>query len=289
MRGAVAVLVVAVMAGLLAGCAGADETPQAPADFTELDLKAGTGKGVIRGVAVDDSIRPIAGVAITLGSGTLATTTDEEGRFGFSDVEPGLHFVKASKPGYGETQSSVEVVADEAEPKAVLIALTRVPGTDPLVVLMEWNGFMQCSFTIAIAFGTGCLLGDFTDDDSRRFDAIDSTPTALQSELVWKPTQALGTNLCMRHYASEDIGGPVLMGDVCGPSPLVQQASGERLGETEVGAGNGIERVVWVDDFAVDTTAGVAVNQAFDVYTALFYNIVPDPEWRFVDDGPYPV
>ena len=69
-----------------------------------------------------------------------------------------------------------------------MVQLTRLPGTEPYVVAMQWDGFLQCSFTVAIAFGTGCLVGDFTDDDSRRFDPIEATPEWLQSELVWEPT-----------------------------------------------------------------------------------------------------
>ena len=35
--------------------------------------------------------------------------------------------------------------------------------------------------------------------------------------------------------------------------------------------------------------SGVALNQRFQVYATFFYNFEPDPEWTFVEDGPYPV
>ncbi len=91
-----------------------------------------------------------------------------------------------------------------------------------------------------------------------------------------------------RHYASEDIGGTNL-GDVCGPTPLLQSFNATVLNETAVGSGQGLERVVWVDDFLVDTTLGLAVNQQFTVYTHLFYNFAPDAGWLFIRDGPHPL
>src|SRR6185369_15981537 len=112
-----------------------------------------------------------------------------------------------------------------------------------------------------------------TGDDSRRFDAIDQTSAFLQNELRWDPTQALGTNLCTRTYASKDIGGDLLGPDTCGPSPLVQRYNGTILQSTGVGAGKGIARVVYVASYVDQANAaGLALNQDFTVYTHLFYN-----------------
>ena len=35
--------------------------------------------------------------------------------------------------------------------------------------------------------------------------------------------------------------------------------------------------------------SGIALSQRFQVYATFFYNLEPDPEWSFVEDGPYPV
>lgn len=282
-----------VAAAILAGCSGAP-APSADADavdFDDIALSAGAGRGVVRGVVVDTSLRPLEGANVTLAAsaGPRNALTDGEGRFGFSDVEPGLTTVQASKAGYTTVQTTVEVVAGVTEPKAIAIGLERLPGSDPYVVPLLWHGYLQCSWTLGGAFATGCLIGDFTDDFSRAYDPIDKTPAFLQSELVWSSTQTLGTNLCMRHYASEDIGGEILMDDVCGPSPLMQQANGTRLDETKVGAGLGIERAVWVAGYGHELAPGFAFNQQVDVYTHLFYNLEPDPAWRFATDGPYPI
>lgn len=223
-------------------------------------------------------------VAVT---GGTQVTTDTQGRFGFSDVEPGTHFLTASRSGYATVQSSTEVVAGVLEPRSITLLLTRLPGTEPRVVALAWHGFMQCSWTVGGAFATGCLIADFTDDNSRQFDPIDGEPSFLQSETLWVPTQALGTSFCMRQYASEDIGGDILAGDVCGESPLVQQVGAERLNETGVGTTQGLERLVWVSGYGAPQGPGLALNQQFDMYTHLFYNVVPDPQWRFWRDGDY--
>jgi hypothetical protein len=238
---------------------------------------------------VDAAILPVPDASLMLNPGNRSTTSDEQGRFGFEGLDPGTYFVSASKAGFTPVQSSAEVVAGDEEPPATMIRLLRLPGSDPFVVALQWEGFMQCSFTVAIAFGTGCLIGGFTNDNSRRFDPVDSEPAFLQSELDWETTQALGTNLCMRHYASDGIGGEIVADDVCGPRPLVQMSNGTRMNETSVGSGQGIERVVWVDDFLVDTTLGLAFNQQFRVYTHLFYNFEPDEGWLFIRDGAHPL
>lgn len=277
---------------VLSGCAGGDPPAagtDAGAAFDGLGLEATATTGVIRGVVIDGSVVPVAGASVALTPGDATVLSDAEGRFGFADLAAGTYFLTASKAGHTTVQASVDVVAGEAAPAATLLRLQRLPGTEPYVVAMQWDGFMQCSFTVAIAFGTGCLVGGFTDDNSRRFDEIDDQPTFLQSELDWDTTQALGTNLCMRHYASEGIGGEVLMDDVCGPAPLMQVAGADVLNGTAVGSGMGLERVVWVDDFAVDTTLGLALNQQFTVYTHLFHNFAPPEGWTFLADGSPPV
>ena len=280
----------ALTAALLAGCSDAPPADAAgPATgFDDLGLSAGAGRGVVRGVVVDLGLRPIAGVNVTL-AGRSSALTDGDGRFGFSEVEPGLATLAAGKAGYTSVQTTVEVVAGIAEPKATTIALERLPGSEPYVVGLAWQGFLHCSWTAGGAFATGCLVGGYTDDNSRRFDAVEGVPAFLQSELVWQSTQALGTNLCMRHYASEEIGGEVLVDDACGPSPQLQQVDGARLDETGVGRERGLERLVWVAGYGDELAPGLAYSQQVDVYTHLFYNLVPDPAWRFVTDGAYPL
>ncbi|HUR62384.1 MAG TPA: carboxypeptidase-like regulatory domain-containing protein [Candidatus Thermoplasmatota archaeon] len=107
-----------LLAGALSGCAGkaagttsSDDVLQALAD-RDVEIQAGTGS--IKGVVVDDAIRPLARVTVALGGKQASTLTDASGQFVFTALQPGVYFVAANATRYVATQSSVEVKAGEA-------------------------------------------------------------------------------------------------------------------------------------------------------------------------------
>lgn len=267
---------VVVSALLLAGC-GEDGSSVAPFEEETVVLP-------LSGVVVDEAISPVAEVIVAIEGAGRSTTTDEDGRFAFEAVAPGTVTLTATRPGFVAGQTTATVVADMAP---VRIGLVREVTDVPFVVAMQWDGFLGCSFYVATLFGTGCLLGDVLDDGSRDFAILDEPPEWLQSEMTWQNTQPAGENLCMRHYASSGIGGDTL-GDACGASPQTFQSDEEQIQATGVGNTRGLERVVWVDHAAPDTV-GLAVDQRFTVFTHHFHNVVPESDWRFLDDGPYPL
>src|SRR5687767_9017090 len=90
-------LVALLMAAtLLSGCTGGGgkpaQTTGPAADFEDLDLKATETTGLIRGLVVDEAIRPVAGadVGTTLPDGSARNTTSAaDGAFGFDGLPPG--------------------------------------------------------------------------------------------------------------------------------------------------------------------------------------------------------
>src|SRR5688572_21074791 len=98
---------------LLAGCTGGGDGPppaDEPVDFSNLELEATETTGVIRGVVVDDAIRPLANATVTLVSdGDRTATTTDSGTFGFEQVPPGTHFLTVSRFRYLDQQQSVDV------------------------------------------------------------------------------------------------------------------------------------------------------------------------------------
>ena len=95
---------------VLAGCAEEipEEAPEGPASLEALDLEADEGKGVIRGVVVDTSIVPVAGATVSLTDGRT-TESQDDGGFGFGNVEPGFHTLEvdasASTPSASRSKS----------------------------------------------------------------------------------------------------------------------------------------------------------------------------------------
>ena len=276
-------VVALLMATLLAGCS--DEPSAVAEDEGFDDLVPEDATGVLRGVG---AIIPLEGVLVTEQASGVQTETDAQGRWVLSGLAEGTYFIGFSKPGYADAQTSGDVTATGEAP-IIKVQLNVLPGTEPFVEAMQWNGHIECSWFIAIAFYTGCGIGDFIDDQSRRFDMIERRPHFVQSELDWRATQVAGTNLCIRHYASSGLGGDIL-GDQCGPAPLTFQINETKVEETGIGNTRGIERVVWVASWTDEApTAGIAIDQPFIIFTHLFFNFQPDDGWTFLADGNHPL
>ena len=99
-------------------------------------LSAGAATGMVTGVVNDASERPLAGVAVRLESSDAQviarTSTDEEGRFVFTDVPAGAYTVFAEREGY-DTGTVTGVVSDE-ERWNVILALSPRPVLESVVV-----------------------------------------------------------------------------------------------------------------------------------------------------------
>ena len=141
MRSSVPVLLSLVV--VLAGCA--DSVPQEDDGFDKLDVDDRTGG--IRGVVVDTSITPVAGVTVVLNSGQ-ETTTDAAGVFSFTGLEPGTYFVTAEKVLYEGAQASTLVEAGVEEPPVLTIQIARIPGVQPFVQVHQFDGFYDCAFAL---------------------------------------------------------------------------------------------------------------------------------------------
>lgn len=285
-------LAVVSIAALLAGCAGGAADAQTDdADFSGLDLQASQTTGIIRGVVVDDAIRPVAGVVVNLQTeaGGQTATTNDDGLFGFQSLPGGTYFMTASKPGYTTSQSSTEVVAGVAEPPILKIRLVLDPATTPYVVTFQWNGFIECSMRVGVPTTTGVGLNACNDvgnqDVNFPVDLAD-LPDHLQGELIWQSTQTLGSGLSF-------VVGPKSCADVKwdradGGSPLVMSLNLTELEEHEEffeDEGLCYRVFSWTADEAANG-AGLVTSQQFDAYFHAFYNFLPPEGWQFSVDGP---
>ena len=190
-------LVLLVAAPALAGCSGDGGGAEAEgADFTPLELEATATTGIIRGIVVDEAIRPVAGAAVgtTLPDGGVRnTTSNADGAFGFDELPPGTYFLQVGKEGYVDVQASADVVAGVAEPPIVKVLLAADPTSLPYVSAHVYDAFVACSFTlVTVSFAACGLAAEQTNNEFLVNYWADRPPAWIQVEAVWESTQVLG-------------------------------------------------------------------------------------------------
>ena len=294
----------ALLLTALAGCSGSkggEGDPIDDADFKELDLQASATKGIIRGVVVDEAIRPLSAAKVTLQSelGPREAVTSEDGLFGFDDLDPGTYFMVATKAGFKASQTSTDVVAGIEEPPVVRVLLSPDASfVAPYFEQFVFEGFMECSTGAGAAggylYGNVCSFSPeaFPNDKVNTRYALSGAPTFVQSETVWQSTQTVSNWLSHSfHYddASHDDGINDLQ--VAGPSPLVNTMDAETALEylTGEGAQSDYDLRIRVFTVATDGTGpALTVQQRFTVYTTVFYGYEPPSGWTLWETGETP-
>lgn len=287
----------------LAGCSddgGSDEQGEDLLVVPETEA----GLGVIVGIVLDEAITPVPGATVTLQEGG-STSTDENGAFGFGNLQPGTHFLRVEKPGYFTAQQSVEVEADVKSPPVLKVLLARDVASTPFYEEFTFKGFIECSVSTPAVRAAVCSFPDIvtgllgmppiTNDEFLAVHDLADKPTHLQSEMVWDSTQALGDAMGM--IAGErvaDTGEFDDIKDVTGPSPLLLVLNTTEAGATALGEKQLQLRVFNHD--APGTTppclggvclwgTGATVEQEFEIITHAFYNYSPPEGWRFTEAG----
>lgn len=287
-RGWLAAVLVAVA---LAGCAENSKDPEAQdplvgeSAFDQFELKETPPQfGVIRGLVVDGTLRPVEGALVELMDAGRNTTTASDGLFAFKDVPPGTHFLTTSRDKYVTVQSSVDVVAGVAEPEVVKVRLDRIPGTEPRVVADTYKGFMQCSIRVpAAGFNDGCVVfSNIGLGSTQRTRVGYPGPNILwwQGELIWSSSSPTSERLCFS--ASRD----TLAGGVnCGANPRIQAMDRELVIKADIEEGETFEIVAYPDHLVAGASGNLVVQQAFEFVHHAFYNFVPPEGWTFYNDG----
>lgn len=309
---------------LLAGCASSGDSvsDEEQAAFEDLDLAATETTGLIRGVVVDEAIRPLVGATVEArgpNGEDLSATTGEVGAFGFDGLQPGTYFLKVRKLGYHEVQQSAEVVAGVAEPAAVKVVLPADAAGIPYSVTLSWDGFVQCS-TDAVAACAGpdaasqvtCLatsggqppippspvpvcMGNVTGEDFDEWFLIDGVPTFVQVEMAWESTQTVSKTFSINVRAAERetyLGGfyEFSIDGASGPSPLTVKVDEEEIEDSELGNRTGLITAVFSGAAEGNPTGigGFMVQQRFSVFVTVFYGYTPPEDWTFVATGEVP-
>jgi hypothetical protein len=301
-----------LVATLLAGCTSQAGAPAGPTDGGPV-LTATATTGVIRGVVVDEAIRPVQNATVVARGpegANRTVITGHDGVFGLADLAPGTWFVSASKLAYTPVQQSIEVVAGIGDPSVTKLQLVFVPGQAPFLNEVKVDAFVECIVpganlcailylypcVVSTAIGQAC--SNFTSDSSYVlfYDALvaqQRIPDFLQAELVWESTQAVSDWLNLRYSAHEPADGAGLdarQAGARGPSPIVMPLNHTTATKWDTGTKKGIAYEVFgcVEAITPYITgcAGFVLNQRVSFFFDVFYGYTPPDGWQFSKDGP---
>jgi hypothetical protein len=293
---------------LLAGCAS--HAPRPASDdsaFKDMALQATATTGVIRGVVVDEAVRPLANatIALTGQKGGLPATASSnlQGAFAFDKLDPGTYFLQIHKLGYVTAQQSTDVVAGVSDPAVVKIQL--VPDASfvkPFSESFVYDGFIQCSAGGTVDSGdygidNACsdpgvppVPNPFSDDHSFVQYQLSGRPTWVQSEMVWSSTQAASKSLNLNFAipSGDALANPDGWDDlsVVGQSPLLNTMDAKTADHYVDGNGTLTIRVFpWSDSYPGPV---LALEQKFQVFTTVFYGYAPPAGWMLSNGDPVP-
>lgn len=308
---------------LLAGCtsggrdAGTDSEEAKDIDFG--DVQATETTGIIRGLVVDLSIRPLPGAEVRIADPNRTAVAGQDGQFAFSGLEPGEYFLTVSLTNYTSVQTRAEVVAGDSEPPVTKVVLERLASTQPFIETISKSGFITFGAAVGITSLGSTFFGGVGDDNAIWNIQFTQLPMWAQGELVWDQTQQAGGMLIWEMVRGG--GGNVYRGyRETAESPAlaywnttVLQSEAANVTDPELGidyrffggphpalaphsAGGPFppeDQCPVIDTGPVLGPRqpcrfgfGVTAQQRADAYIHHFYNFVPPAGWRFTVDGP---
>lgn len=314
--------IIALLTTALAGCSDSNAPTQEGPNFEDLDygVQATDTTGVIRGVVVDEAIRPLAGVLINVtGQQRVSAVTRDDGAFGFSGLEPGDYFLQASMKGFITQQASTSVVAGRNNPDLVKITLAAVPVEAPYVDAVTYAGYLTFGASVGITSIGSTIYGGVGQDYAIWNHKFTQVPMWAQGELVWDQTQPAGGMLIWEMVKGdgsnqwrghrETAESPALAfwnttvlqneaenvtdADIGidyrffgGPHPLLAPGAGI-VPERSSGhpACTTFPTVVLGDRSLCSFGYGLTYQQRADAYVHNFYNFAPPEGWRYTVNG----
>lgn len=304
---------------VLAGCSSTPAPVTEGPNFEDIDygVQATDTTGVIRGVVVDEAIRPLAGVLINVTGGHSMTTRDD-GAFGFSGLAPGDYFLQASLDGFVTQQASATVIAGKNNPDLVKITLTALAVAAPYVDAVTYAGYLTFGASVGITSVGSTIYGGVGEDYAIWNHKFTQVPMWAQGELVWDQTQPGGGmliwemvkggsnnwrgyretaespalalwNTTVLQSEAENVTDPDQGIDYRffgGPHPLLAPGAGI-IPERSSGhpACTTFPTVVLGDRSLCSFGYGLTYQQRTDAYVHNFYNFAPPEGWRFTLNG----
>jgi hypothetical protein len=285
---ATSVLAVLITALIGAGCV--DSPSLDPGASAAPEPKVDEGR-VVRGIVVDEELRPISGAQISQLGGDANATTSSDGAFRLIGLPPLRDILlQARHAAYRSQTVSVNLeFVPEAE---VRFVLPGGPTTAGYHITNITRGEITCQVAAGSHHGSpgfykySCedLVSDATSlSDERVRVPVEPGVTVVIVELVWEPQSQAADVMGLTVYAST-VEEELLIGSIHsfpGGHYISMKASTAALQSAKTRGGY-IDSLVHVDPGTLDEhipNAGIVVNQAFTLYTTAFYGEIPSPVW----------
>jgi hypothetical protein len=260
--------VAALLALALAGCgakdSGAGQVRLGDGSRLSLDLPAEQQpapddiRGAVSGVVVDDAIFPVPGAKVSVRDRDYAATADEDGRFVFEQMPPGLYTLEVRKAGHSDGLGTVNVRSGQVV-KSVL-QVPRLPFVAPYHTTWAFDEVRELD--------EGIVWG--TAGNNEHVVAFDRPVAGLVLESSWPGLQAgLGDPL---DYSISGEGHKDKAQAGSAPNPMLQTLDQDFFAPDEYAA-----RLRVYPSY--DTMPGEARGK---VFATLFYVDPPPAGWSFV-------
>jgi hypothetical protein len=258
---ATSVLAVLITALIGAGCV--DSPSLDPGASAAPEPKVDEGR-VVRGIVVDEELRPISGAQISQLGGDANATTSSDGAFRLIGLPPLRDILlQARHAAYRSQTVSVNLeFVPEAE---VRFVLPGGPTTAGYHITNITRGEITCQVAAGSHHGSPGFYKYSCED------------------LVSEPQSQAADVMGLTVYAST-VEEELLIGSIHsfpGGHYISMKASTAALQSAKTRGGY-IDSLVHVDPGTLDEhipNAGIVVNQAFTLYTTAFYGEIPSPVW----------
>lgn len=257
-------LALVLTTALFAGCtdAGTDGDQLRLADGTTLDVTGGVSAttGAIAGVVVDEAIRPIAGAFVTLQATQANATTDDNGVFRFTDLQPAFYAFQVTAAGFLPIQGSADVLANTVTPAKVQLIQDLSP--QPYHQTYAYDGLMQAWAGIGQFAAEIFLEGGSGLCDCRLTVQPEGNLTDAVVEAYWTHSLPDPAGLAEYYLSVEEVGPDGFLETQYCFSPCLMHLTASDM----AWLGGPIEARLDGAD------AWPSYNQQIQLYVTLFYN-----------------
>lgn len=262
----------------LSGCTGNEAaTVAGPAQISQPD----EGKGQVVVTIIDDTDTPIQGAQVAIVDVTppLETLTDDVGVAVFNNLDPGPHSVAATKLGYSQAVSSVQVGDGETVAAELRLRAIEIRGA-PYHAMQIGQGYIACGlYTPAVTVSNLNVCAWDTNHRPRfEFQADRAGLEGVLQEVVWARSSGVTSEKLIVYLWYKPVCNPTCSGtkeygaaNAGSPVRVYSDLSGEKFEEEKVP----LASMTFVGGKSPEVV--FVFQQRISHYVTTFYNAQGDP------------